>query len=246
MPLIRPTRFGRPPRIHKPLPFDSRRKLPRPPINLQIREISPCQIRLRWDPSNPYSKYRKNPPVGGSQWSKIPSTLITPSTIPKLLSIQLHIMSKDALTSRSNLLGVIAALRALSVGGWIRQGMPAGAKVTLKGPPMYDLISTLSEFVLPRLRDFNGFPIPPTTSSHTSYLPSSANAVKPSDVTGVVSFGLPPAAMAFWPQIEVNQDAYPKMYGMHVHFITDAVGLGAQERARALVSGFQIPFVRMS
>ncbi|KAJ3984143.1 60s ribosomal protein l7 [Lentinula detonsa] len=299
MPLIRPTRFGRPPQIRKPLPFDSRRKLPRPPTNLQIREISPCrlsdhyhstlsdnlmymsyshktnpipshqrEIRLRWDPSNPYSKYRKNPPVGGSQWSKIPSPPITPSTIPKLLSIQLHIMSKDALISRSNLLGVIAALRALSgessslssksingveiirgkkqVGGWIRQGMPAGAKVTLKGPPMYDLISTLSEFVLPRLRDFNGFPIPPTTSSHTSYLPSSANAVKPSDVTGVVSFGLPPAAMAFWPQIEVNQDAYPKMYGMHVHFITDAVGLGAQERARALVSGFQIPFVRMS
>jgi len=50
--------------------------------------------------------------------------------------------------------------------------------------------------------------------------------------------------MGFFPQIEVNQDSYPKMYGMHIHFVTNASGLGAQNRARALVSGFQIPFVR--
>ncbi|KAJ3809599.1 60s ribosomal protein l7 [Lentinula aff. lateritia] len=304
MPLARPTRFGKPPPIRKRLPADTRRKLPRPPVNLRVREYAPCrlsdhyhttlsdnlmymnyshtlqsdlppkpprEIRLRWDPSNPYAKYRKNDPVGGIQWSKIPPESSTPANITRLQAVQIHIMSKDALTSRSNLLGVIAALRALSgeteagggalakgvkgveivlgkkqVGGWIRAGMPAGAKVTLKGSAMYDLIATLTEFVLPRLREFHGIPMPAAVSSHTSYLPASSNAVKASDVAGVVSFGLPPAAMGFWPQIEVNQDAYPKMYGMHIHFITNAVGVGAQERARALVSGFQIPFVRKS
>jgi large subunit ribosomal protein L5 len=50
--------------------------------------------------------------------------------------------------------------------------------------------------------------------------------------------------MGFFPQIEVNLDAYPKTYGMHIHFITNAKGVGAQERARQLLSGFQIPFVR--
>ncbi|KAJ3720869.1 60s ribosomal protein l7 [Lentinula raphanica] len=302
MPLLRPTRFGRPPPITKDLLFDTRRKLPRPPVNLRLREFAPCrlldhyhatlsdnlmymnythtppselkkparEIRLRWDPSNPYSRYRKNEPVGGVQWSKMPPEPSTPENITCLEAVQIHVMAKDALTSRSNLLGVIAALRALSgeteggagalksgtgvqivrgkkqVGGWIRAGMPAGAKVTLKGPPMYDLIATLTEFVLPRLREFNGISMPVAVSGHTSYLPASSNAVKASDVSGVISFGLPPEAMAFWPQIEVNQDAYPKMYGMHIHFITNAVGIGAQERARALVSGFQIPFVRRS
>jgi len=48
----------------------------------------------------------------------------------------------------------------------------------------------------------------------------------------------------FFPQIEVNVDSYPKLYGMHIHFITNATGMGAQDRARALVSGFQMPFLR--
>jgi len=50
--------------------------------------------------------------------------------------------------------------------------------------------------------------------------------------------------MGFFPQIEVNLDAYPRSYGMHIHFVTNAKGLGAQNRARALVSGFQVPFTR--
>jgi len=166
-------------------------------------------------------------------------------------------MVKEATANRSNLLGAIMALRALtgetyhgggkhavqgiqivrgkkSVGGWIRPGVPIGVKVDLKGQSMYDFLGTLVEFVLPRIRDFPGLILPPP----------SASANSPSAVSGVVAFGLPPNAMGFFPQIEVNLDAYPKPYGMHIHFVTNATGLGAQNRARALVSGFQIPFVR--
>ena len=65
-----------------------------------------------------------------------------------------------------------------------------------------------------------------------------------SAASGVVSFGLPASAMGLFPQIEYNLDSYPKSYGMHIHFITNAQGEGAQNRVRALLSGFQIPFVR--
>ena len=83
-------------------------------------------------------------------------------------------MVKEAISSKSNLLGAIAAFRAISgankneggrhtsggveiiravkiVGGWVRQGVPLGVKVDLKGPNMYEFLGTLVKFVLPRL-----------------------------------------------------------------------------------------------
>jgi large subunit ribosomal protein L5 len=221
---------------------------PRPP---------PRNIRLMYDPEDPYAKLRHNRPVGGSQVSRKLAPPTTSENVICLERIQLHTMSKDALSSRQNLLGPIMALRALSgeteqgggrrgstgvqivrgvksVGGWVRPGLPLGAKVDLRGAKMYEFLGTLTEFVLPRLREFPGLLLPP----------ASTNQQTPAGVSGVVSFGLPPEAFGFFPQIEVNLDAYPKTYGMHIHFITSASGVGAQERARQLLSGFQIPFVR--
>jgi large subunit ribosomal protein L5 len=109
-----------------------------------------------------------------------------------------------------------------------------GVKVDLKGPKMYEFLGTLVDFVLPRLREFPGLVLPAQSSLLTS----------PSAATGVVSFGLEPMAMGLFPQLEFNLDAYPKSYGFHIHFITTAKGEGAQNRAAALLSGFQIPFVR--
>jgi len=166
-------------------------------------------------------------------------------------------MVKEAINSKSNLLGAIAAFRAISgensqaggvhttegveivravktVGGWSRAGAALGVKVDMKGPKMYDFLSTLVEFVLPRLREFNGVQLPG----------SSSNMQTPAGVSGVVSFGLPPEAMGLFPQIEVNLDSYPKSYGMHIHFVTNAEGQGAQNRARGLLSGFGVPFIR--
>lgn len=280
-------RFGRTPKITRHLRKDRRTQLPTPHVNVLTREFAPCRledhyhttlqddamymtyihepaprpaprsVRLTYDPADPYTKNRHNPPVGGSQLGKKPPPPSSADNVVRLEKISVHSMLKDAIASRSNLLGLIMAMRALtgesykaggrhavegiqivrgkkSVGGWIRPGVPVGVKVDLKGPAMYDFLGTLVEFVLPRLRDFPGVVMPPSSSSVNS----------PSSVSGVVSFGLPPNAMGFFPQIEINLDAYPKPYGMHIHFVTNATGLGAQNRARALVSGFQIPFVR--
>ncbi|KAF5367038.1 hypothetical protein D9758_004071 [Tetrapyrgos nigripes] len=235
-------RFGRPPAIRKPLRVDPRTRLPHPPVKIVTRDFAPCrledhyystlqddlmyltykhelgprppprQIRLTYDPNNPYSKYRYNPPVGGSQLGRKPPPPCTAENVIQLEMVQLHIMHKKAITSRSHLLGPIMALRALSgetekgggqhalegvqiikskkqVGGWIRKGIPVGAKVNLKGHAMYDFIGTLVDFVMPRIREFQGIELPPP----------SANTETPAAVSGVVSFGLPPSAMGFFP-----------------------------------------------
>lgn len=280
-------RFGRPPSFQRRQWRDPETLLPRPPVNVTTREFAPCrladhyhttvapdlmyltykhelgprpperQIRLRYDPENPYSKFRKNPPVGGVRLGKKLPDPSSPENVTRLETIQIHTMVKEVINSKTSLLGVLMALRALSgetnqsgghhavqgvqivrgkksVGGWIRPNIPVGAKVDLKGQSMYDFLATLVEFVLPRLREFHGVPLPF----------QSERIDTPSSVGGVVSFGLPPQAMGLFPQIEVNMEAYPKMYGMHLHFITNASGVGAQDRARALLSGFQIPFIR--
>jgi len=217
-------------------------------------------IRPKFDPENPYSKNRANPPVGGPTHAGIlrkPLPDSSPETIVRLESIQLDTFVKEALSSRSSLLPAIMALRALSgmtreggghhtmegvqlvrgkksEAGWIRPGLPCGVKVEMRGEMMWTFLSTLSTFVLPRLKDFAGIPLPPP----------SATPYSPSAVSGVVNIGLPPHAMALFPQIEVNVDSYPKLFGFHINFITNARGVGAQAQARQLLSGFQIPFAR--
>ncbi|KAF8210078.1 ribosomal protein L5 domain-containing protein [Mycena galopus ATCC 62051] len=283
------TRFGRPPVVSKPLKRNWRTRLPIPHVPLVGREFAPCRledhyhntladnamyltyiheaaprpaprtIRLTYDPSNPYARFRHNPPVGGSQLGKKPPPPDTPENVVRLEKIVIHSFQKQAIGSRSALLGLVMALRAMSgetekgagkrgvggvqivqgkksVGGWIRPGVPVGAKVELKGAPMYDFLGQLVEFVLPRLKDFPGVILPPPGASSHS----------PSAVAGVVSMGLPPQAMQYFPQIEVNVDAYPKSYGMHIHFVTNATGVGAENRARTLLSAFQLPFTRRS
>jgi large subunit ribosomal protein L5 len=217
----------------------------------------PRNIRLTYDPENPYTKNRANPPVGGSQIGKKPAPVCTPENVVQLEKVVLHIHVKEASTSRQNILGPMMVLRALSgetekgggrhskkgvelvravktVGGWSRKGSPVGVKVTLTGPKMYEFMSHLVEFVLPRLREFPGVLLPA----------GSSNMQTPAGVSGVVAFGLPPEAMGFFPQIEVNVDSYAKLPGMHMLFVTNAEGQGAQNKARALLSGYQIPFTR--
>ncbi|KAH9922947.1 mitochondrial 50S ribosomal protein L5 [Fomitopsis serialis] len=215
-------------------------------------------VRPRFDPNDPYAKHRHNPPVGGNRAFATPPPPVTAENVIQLERIQLHTMVKEAFGSRTNLLPAIMAFRAISgesehsggqrtvegvqivkggqnIGGWTRLGAPLGVKVDLKGPKMYDFLGMFVDCVLPRLRDFHGVAMPPPSQQLT--LPHSGS--------GVVSIGLPPDAMAFFPQIEVNLDAYPRMYGMHIHFITNAFGAGAQNRARTLLSGFRVPFARV-
>jgi len=217
---------------------------------------SPLLRTPTWSPANPYAANRAPPrPKGGRHIVPNPA-YTSPTSVPALESIVLQTMTKSALSSKSALLPLLLAYSAISgetlatptsptgitithssrasASFKIRPGQPTGCKLELRGQPMYALLDTLQTFVLPRLKTFTGIPLPPASTPPQS----------PSSNSGVVAFGLPPEAMALWPQIEANLDQYPRMYGMNLFFRTTAKGRGAQNQARALLSGLGLPFVK--
>ncbi|WWC87845.1 uncharacterized protein L201_002742 [Kwoniella dendrophila CBS 6074] len=207
----------------------------------------------------PYEANRPKPPImRGNRSLRTKTTKINENNVPKLESIIIHTMVKEAIANKATLLSAIMALRAISgetpngggkkgssgvevivakksAAAWkLRAGMPVSVKVELKGDSMYDFLQSLVDFVLPRLRDFPGIPLPPSSTPKNS----------PASLTGIVSFGFSPTTMSFFPQIESNTDAYPRLHGFHVYFKTSLRGENAHEHARTLVSGFRIPFYR--
>ncbi|KAL1410385.1 54S ribosomal protein L7, mitochondrial [Vanrija albida] len=208
----------------------------------------------------PVTGYEANRPASaprGNRPVKQVTKGITADRIPEIESITLHTMVKEAISSKHQLLNGIMLLKAISgesmQGGGrassgvqvvvsrngaaafkLRAGMPVAAKVELRGDAMYDFLQSLVDFVLPRIREFPGIPLPSSSASKTS----------PSALSGVVSFGLSRQAAALFPQVEANIDNFPRVPGFHIHIKTTARGKDAQEFSRALLSGFRIPFHR--
>lgn len=89
----------------------------------------------------------------------------------------------------------------------VREGVPIGVRAVLPRPLAYNFIEVLVTFVLPRLRQFPGFMLPP----------ASQPVATPAEMSGAVSVGLGPEAMPLFPQLEINWDAYPnKALGLQV------------------------------
>ncbi|GAA6044051.1 hypothetical protein JCM8097_008692 [Rhodosporidiobolus ruineniae] len=217
-----------------------------------------------WSPTNPYAAGRSAPPRPKGNRYIVPNPSYTsPDSLPHLEAIVVESMTKTALAGKSNLLPLLMAFEAItgeppqtktpgpygpgsgqglvvtrstkkSASFKIRPGAPTGVKVELRGEPMYNFLETVVDFVLPRHKTFGGIPLPPASHPRQSM----------SSTSGVVSFGLPPEAMGLFPQIEVNLDQYPKTFGMNIFCITSARGRGAQDQARALLSGMGLPFVK--
>ncbi|KAG8938695.1 hypothetical protein FRC00_014557 [Tulasnella sp. 408] len=216
------------------------------------------QKRPEHDPENPYTRHRPAPQPKGGKGLRPAAPPTDAANVVKLEKIVLHTHVKEAQTNRQAILSAMALFRQLSgelekQGGQesssgvvvcrarkqsssfrITKNLPIAVKVELRGEKMYEFINSLAEFVLPRMRDFAGIVMPPPSASMNT----------PSAMSGVVAFGLPPSAMSLFPQVEVNFDSYPRSHGFHIEFITNARGKDAQNKARALVSGFRIPLVR--
>jgi len=99
----------------------------------------------------------------------------------------------------------------------IREGMPIGCKVTLRGEKMYEFLDRLVNLALPRVRDFRGV---------------SANAF---DGRGNYSLGI--KEQIIFPEIEY--DKIDKVRGMDIIFVTTAK---TDEEARELLRLFNMPF----
>jgi large subunit ribosomal protein L5 len=99
----------------------------------------------------------------------------------------------------------------------IREGMPIGCKVTLRGDRMYEFLDRLVNLSLPRVRDFRGV---------------SANSF---DGRGNYALGI--KEQLIFPEIEF--DKVDKTRGMDVIFVTTAK---TDEDARELLRLFNMPF----
>ena len=101
----------------------------------------------------------------------------------------------------------------------LREGMPIGAKVTLRGNRMWDFLDRLISIVLPRQRDFQGI---------------SADAF---DGRGNYSLGL--REQLVFP--EISYDKVDKIRGLEVTIVTSAK---TDEEARRLLALMNMPFKR--
>lgn len=99
----------------------------------------------------------------------------------------------------------------------LREGMPIGAKVTLRGDKMYYFLEKLISIALPRVRDFRGI---------------SANAF---DGRGNYTVGI--KEQIIFP--EINLDKINKIRGMDIVIVTTAK---SDQEGRALLTAFGMPF----
>ena len=101
----------------------------------------------------------------------------------------------------------------------IREDMPIGCKVTLRGTRMYEFADRLINLALPRVRDFRG--------------------VNPNSFDGRGNYAMGIKEQLIFPEIEY--DKVDKVRGMDIIFVTTAQ---TDEEARYLLTLFNMPFAK--
>src|SRR5262249_35383192 len=99
----------------------------------------------------------------------------------------------------------------------LRQGMPIGVVVTLRGDRMYEFLDRLMSVALPRVRDFRG--------------------VSPKAFDGRGNYTIGIREQLIFPEIDFNK--VDKLRGMNISIVTTARN---DEQARALLKGMGMPF----
>lgn len=99
----------------------------------------------------------------------------------------------------------------------LRDGMPIGAKVTLRGDRMWEFLDRLLTIALPRIRDFRGL------------------SAKQFDGNGNYTFGLNEQSMFH----EINPDSIDRQRGMDITVVTTSAN---DDEGRALLRHLGFPF----
>jgi large subunit ribosomal protein L5 len=156
--------------------------------------------------------------------------LATVMQVPRLTKITLNMGVGEAKTDAKQLdqaieeLTTIAGQRAQvrrarkSVAQFkIREGMPIGAKVTLRGARMYEFLDRLISIALPRIRDFRG--------------------LNPNSFDGRGNYSMGVREQIIFP--EINYDDIQQVRGLDVTLTTTAE---TDDHARALLTALGMPF----
>lgn len=123
------------------------------------------------------------------------------------------------LTQLAGLKPVITKAKKSIANFKLREGMPIGCKVTLRGEHMYEFLDKLFNISLPRVRDFRGV-------STTAF-----------DGRGNYTLGV--KEQIIFP--EINFDKVSKVRGMDIVIVTTA---NTDEEAKALLAGMGMPFAK--
>ena len=156
--------------------------------------------------------------------------LTNPHEVPKLRKIVLNVGLGDASKNPKQLEAVVEEMAAISgqrpvitrakksIANFnLRQGVPVGATVTLRGPRMYEFLDRFISLAVPRIRDFRGLP-------DRSF-----------DGRGNYSFGI--REQLIFP--EIDYDKVEKIHGMDITIVTSA---SRDDLALALLREFGWPF----
>ena len=152
--------------------------------------------------------------------------------VPRLLKISVNMGVGDAAQDAKLMDGAVEDLRIItgqqpkvaiatkSISNFkLREGVPVGASVTLRGPRMWEFLDRVIATAIPRIRDFRGM---------------SPNGF---DGRGNYTFGV--TEQLIFP--EIDYDKVAKVRGMDITFVTTAA---TDEQGRALLDAFGFPFRR--
>ncbi len=153
-----------------------------------------------------------------------------PMQVPRLRQIVLNVGMGEAiqnmklLESAASELGTITGQRPVitrakkAIAGFkLRQGMPIGAKVTLRSRRMYEFLDRLVSLALPRIRDFRG--------------------VSPKSFDGRGNYTLGLKEQLIFP--EIKYDNVTAIHGMDITFVTTA---RTNDEGKALLRLLGMPF----
>lgn len=152
-----------------------------------------------------------------------------PMQVPRITKVVINMsvntkVDKDTLKAVSDDLAKIAGQRPVitkarkSISNFaLREGMPIGAKVTLRGTRMYEFLDRLINVALPRIRDFRGV------------------SARSFDGRGTYTLGL--KEQTIFP--EINPDNVKRSQGMDISIITTAE---TDAEARDLLKSLGMPF----
>jgi len=156
--------------------------------------------------------------------------LKNPHQVPKLVKIVLNVGMGDATKNSKALDAAVAELAAVtgqrpvvtrakkSVANFnLRQGMPVGCSVTLRGARMYEFLDRFISIALPRMRDFRG--------------------LSPDSFDGRGSYSVGIKEQMIFP--EIDYDKVETTHGMDITLVTSA---GRDDTARALLREMGFPF----
>ena len=152
--------------------------------------------------------------------------------IPKLDKIVLNVSSGEAKDNSKMMDAICTDLATItgqkpmicharkSVANFkLREGMPIGAKVTLRGERMYEFLDRFFNVALPRVRDFRG--------------------INPNSFDGRGNYNMGIKEQLIFP--EIDYDKIDKIRGMDICFVTTAT---TDEEARELLTLMGAPFAK--